>query len=73
MLSFKSAGAVSSRRRSQSQASRQGKGKLLQSFLTPALHGAVCAAGSQLHNDTFAAAGSIPLKVVIMTVGYCIM
>ena len=28
---------------SQSQASRQGKGKLLQDFLTPALHGAVCA------------------------------
>ena len=27
----------------QSQASRQGKGKLLQIFLTEALHGAVCA------------------------------
>ena len=46
MLSFKSAGAVSSWRRSQSQASRQGKGKLLQSVLTPALHGAVFASAS---------------------------
>ena len=47
---LKSAGAVSSLRlrlhQSQSQASRQGKGKLLQDFLTPALHGAVCASVS---------------------------
>ena len=48
MLSFESAGAVSSLRlrRSQSQASRQGKGKLLQVFLTQALIGAVCASAS---------------------------
>ena len=31
---------------SQSQASRQGKGKLLQDFLTQALHGTVCASAS---------------------------
>ena len=46
ILFLKSAGAVSSLRLSQSQASRQGKGKLLQDFLTPALHGAVCASAS---------------------------
>ena len=48
MLSLKSAGAVSSLRlrQSQSQASRQGKGKLLPKNFTPALHGAVCAFAS---------------------------
>ena len=38
MNHFESAGAVSSLRRRQSQASKQGKGKLLQSFFTQALH-----------------------------------
>ncbi len=50
MLSFESAGAVSSLRlrlrRSQSQASSQGKGKLLQVFFTQALNGAVGASAS---------------------------
>ena len=48
MLCLKSAGAVSSLclRQSQNQASRQENGKLLQDFLTPALHGAVCASAS---------------------------
>ena len=46
MLCLNSAGAVSNLHLSQSQASRQGKGKLLQDFLTPALHGAVCASAS---------------------------
>ena len=53
MLSFQSAGAVSSQqsavssqRQSQSQASRQRKGKLWQGLFTQALHGAVCASAS---------------------------
>ena len=52
MLSLKSAGSVSSTsdvtslRLHRSRDSRQGKGKRLQKFLTPALHGAVCASAS---------------------------
>ena len=46
MFSIQSAGAVSSLRLRQSQASRQGKGKLLQVFSTQASHGAVCASAS---------------------------
>ena len=46
MLSLKSAGAVSSLRPHQSQASRQREGQTLQNCLTPALHGAACASAS---------------------------